>query len=82
MNIKQRSGELSMRIHEGKYAYDLEQLRDPQTQVRAQWRYKVYELRPVEKVLTSGEGKTRAEAEKQAKVAIARLTENERRPAA
>ncbi|HKN31854.1 MAG TPA: hypothetical protein VJX16_01285 [Terriglobales bacterium] len=54
-----------MRIHEGKFAYDLEQLRDPETQVRAQWKYRVYELRPAEKVLISGEAGTRAEAEKQ-----------------
>jgi hypothetical protein len=71
-----------MRIHEGKYAYDLEQLRDPQTQVRSHWRYKVYEVRPVEKVLASGEAESQTEAEKQAKNAIARLAEKERRPAA
>ena len=71
-----------MRIHEGKYAYDLEQLRDPQTQIRTQWKYQVYRLRPFEKVLSSGEAETREAAEKQAKADIARIEEKERRPAA
>ena len=66
--------ETSMRIHyEGNYAYDLELPRDPQTQLALSWRFVVYELRPVERIVAKGEAETRAEAERKAKTTITRL---------
>ncbi|HKD14665.1 MAG TPA: hypothetical protein VKE71_08970 [Candidatus Angelobacter sp.] len=63
-----------MRIHyENNFAYDLEQPRDPQTQLALNWKYTVYELRPVEQVVAGGEASTRAEAERKAKSTITRL---------
>ena len=71
-----------MRIHEGNFAYDLEQPRDPQTQLALNWRFTVYQLRPSEQVLVKGEADTRAEAEKKAKSTISRLLTKERKIAA
>lgn len=71
-----------MRIHEGNFAYDLEQPRDPQTQLALNWRFTVYQLRPSEQVLAKGEADTRAEAEKKAKSTISRLVSKERKVAA
>lgn len=71
-----------MRIHEGNFAYDLEQPRDPQTQLALNWRFTVYQLRPTEQILTRGEAETRAAAEKKAKSAISRLMNKERKIAA
>ena len=56
-----------MRFHERDYAYDIEPQRDPSTQLLTAWRFTVYHLRPVETVVQRGEGKTREEAEAQAK---------------
>jgi hypothetical protein len=71
-----------MRIHEGNFAYDLEQPRDPLTQLPLNWRYTVYRLRPIEEVVEKGEAGSQQEAEKTAKTAIAKLMEGEHRPAA
>lgn len=71
-----------MRIHEGNFAYDLEQPRDPQTQLALNWRFTVYQLRPSEQVLAKGEADTRVEAEKKAKSTISRLLSKERKMAA
>jgi hypothetical protein len=71
-----------MRIHEGNFAYDLEQVRDPLTQVLQQWKYTIYRLRPMEERVASGEATDRAEAEKKAKAALARLAGEERTHAA
>lgn len=46
--------EFIMRFHEGNFAYDIEQLRDPQTQLFSVWRFTVFKLRPVETVITKG----------------------------
>lgn len=70
-----------MRIHEGNFAYDLEQPRDPLTQLALNWRFTVYQVRPAEQVIARGEAETRAEAEKKAKSAITRLNK-ERKVAA
>ena len=70
-----------MRIHEGNYAYDLEQPVDPATQLRSRWRFTVYRLRPVERIVRSGEAATRPDAEKKAKVVIAKLDAQELRAA-
>ncbi len=70
-----------MRFHEGDFAYDIEQQRDPSTQLLSAWRFTVYRLRPVETVLQRGEGKTREEAETQAKKIVSNLTRNAGRAA-
>jgi len=63
-----------MRIHdEADFAYDLEQPRDPQTQLALNWRFTVYRLRPVEEVVARGDAPTRMGAEKKAKLVIGRL---------
>jgi hypothetical protein len=70
-----------MRVHEGDFAYDLEQQRDPLTQLLSAWRFTIFRLRPVETVLTRGECRTREEAERQARKTIADLTRNSGRVA-
>jgi hypothetical protein len=62
-----------MRFHEGEFAYDIEQQRDPSTQLLAAWRFTIYRLRPVETVLTRGEAGTRDEAESKARQIVAKL---------
>ena len=63
-----------MRIHyEANFAYDVELLRDPQTQLALNWRFTVYRMRPIEEIVVRGEAATRAEAEKKAKSTITRL---------
>ncbi|HZR28600.1 MAG TPA: hypothetical protein VFA71_07450 [Terriglobales bacterium] len=71
-----------MRIHEGNFAYDIEQLRDPLTQLPLKWRYTVYRLRPVEEAVQRGEAESREEAEEMAKRMISKLSNNKHRPAA
>lgn len=72
-----------MRIHyEGDFAYDLEQPRDPQTQLALGWRFTVYRLRPVENIVAKGEAETRPEAERKAKTTISRLLSKDRHVAA
>jgi hypothetical protein len=71
-----------MRIREGKYAYDLEQPRDPLTEVRSKWRYTIFRVDPIEKVLSSGEGETLEEAETKARKALAALKGHPEQPAA
>jgi hypothetical protein len=62
-----------MRIHEGDLAYDLEQPIDPLTQLRSKWRFTIYRVKPAEEKLGSGEAATKAEAEKKAKSALAKI---------
>ena len=62
-----------MRIHEGDFAYDLEQPIDPQTQLRSSWRFTLYRVKPAEEKLGSGDAPTKAEAEKKAKTALSKL---------
>ena len=66
-----------MRIHEGLFAYDVAQPRDPLTQLPLKWKFTLYRLRPVEQVIGSGEAETFAEAEKKAKRSIAKLNAEE-----
>jgi hypothetical protein len=65
--------ELLMRIHEGDFAYDLEQPRDPLTQLALKWRYRIFRVRPVEELVASGEADSKEEAEKKARSAISGL---------
>lgn len=62
-----------MRIHEGDFAYDLEQPVDPLTQLRSKWKFTVYKVRPAEHKLASGEAETREAAEKKARSALAKI---------
>jgi hypothetical protein len=61
-----------MRIHEGNFAYDLEQPIDPLTQLRSKWKFTLFKVRPVEQKLTSGEADTREAAEKKARAELAK----------
>ncbi len=71
-----------MRIHDkADYAYELEQVVDPMTQLRKGWTYRVFHLRPTEQVLQTGEAQSRDEAEKEAKRIIGRLVQREKRAA-
>jgi len=61
-----------MRIHEGDFAYDLEQPIDPLTQLRSKWKFTLFRIRPSEEKLASGEADTRDTAEKKARAALAK----------
>jgi hypothetical protein len=65
-----------MRFHEGDFAYDIEQQRDPLTQLLSAWRFTIYRVRPVESVVTRGQARTRDEAESQARQIVAKLMRN------
>ncbi len=67
-----------MRIYEGDYAYEIERIIDPGTQLVSGWRYNVYRIRPAEELLSSGQVATREEAEKAGKTTMGRLIETER----
>jgi hypothetical protein len=60
-----------MRIYEGDYAYEIEQILDPETQLRTGWRYKIYRVRPGDQLLRSGGAPTREAAEEAGKQALA-----------
>jgi hypothetical protein len=62
-----------MRIHEGDFAYDLEQPVDPLTQLRSKWKFTLYKVRPAEQKLASGEADPRETAEKKAKAELAKV---------
>jgi hypothetical protein len=62
--------EKSVRIHEGDYAYEVERVLDPATQVQLGWRYNIYRARPVDRLVSSGEAKTREAAEHAGKKAL------------
>lgn len=59
-----------MRIYEGDFAYEVERVLDPATQVRTGWRYNLYRVRPTDELLRSGEVSTREEAERAGKRAL------------
>lgn len=65
-----------MRIHEGDFAYDLEQPVDPLTQLRSKWKFTIYRVKPAEQKLGSGEAQTQAAAEKKAKAWLAKIIED------
>ena len=62
-----------MRIHEGDFAYDLEQPIDPSTQLRSKWKFTLYKVRPAEHKIVSGEADTRESAEKKARATLAKI---------
>ena len=74
-----------MRIYEGDYAYEIEPVVDPATQVSSGWRYKVYRIRPVEQLLRSGDAQTMEAAEESGRHAleeVLRTQPSSREPAA
>ena len=70
---KQKTNGDVMRIHEGDFAYDLEQPVDPATQLRLKWRFTLYKVHPTEHKLSTGEAETREAAEKKALAALTRI---------
>jgi len=62
-----------MRIYEGDYAYEIEQILNPETQLRTGWRYKIYRVRPGDQLLRSGEASSREEAEEAGKQLLAEV---------
>ncbi len=69
-----------MRIYEGDYAYEVERILDPATQLSTGWRYNVYRVRPNEQVLRSGHASTKEDAERGGKRALAEVVRAESRP--
>jgi hypothetical protein len=52
-----------MRIYEDDYAYEIERVLDPLTEILKGWRYKVYRVRPRDEMLQSGEVGSKEAAE-------------------
>lgn len=52
-----------MRIYEGDYAYEVERIVSPETQLTKGWRYNVYRVRPGNQLLRSGDAPTKEAAE-------------------
>ena len=72
-----------MRIYEGDHAYEIERVLDPATQLFKGWRYIVYQLRPTEQLLRSGETETQEEAELAGRKALTEVINADRKdPAA
>jgi hypothetical protein len=55
--------EAIMRIYEGDFAYEVERIVSPETQLTKGWRYNVYRVRPGNELLRSGEALTKEAAE-------------------
>jgi len=62
-----------MRFYQEDYAYEVEKVRDPATQLYSGWRYKVYRVRPVEELLRSGNAPTREDAERTGRRVLAQI---------
>ncbi len=67
-----------MRIYESDYAWEIERILDPATQLTSGWRYNVYRVRPADELLSSGEAATREDAEKAGLRALGRVIRGER----
>jgi hypothetical protein len=66
-----------MRIHDGDYAYEVGQQRDPLTQLLSSWKYSVYRVRPRDEAIESGSGESRADVERKAKSVLAKVRRRE-----
>lgn len=66
-----------MRIYEDDYAYEVEPVRDPATQLCTGWRYNVYRIRPDNRILRSGEAATQQQAEAAGKKVLASIKKAE-----
>ena len=65
-----------MRIHCGNYAYEVARVRDARTQVFTHWEFKVYQIRPYDKLLARGTNSPSEEhAKRNAEQIIACFTE-------
>lgn len=51
-----------MRLHEARDAYELKRVRNQQTQVWVGWEFKVFQVKPNEKLLFIGQSKERKHA--------------------
>ena len=71
----------NMRFYQGDYAYEVEKVRDPATQLYSGWRYKVYRVRPVEELLSSGNVPTQEEAEQAGRKVLAQIIKAEQKSA-
>jgi hypothetical protein len=67
-----------MRIYEGNFAYEIEQVLDPATLVSSGWRYKVYRVRPVDELLRSGEAESKEAATQAGRRELAEIVKSER----
>jgi hypothetical protein len=68
-----------MRIHQGKFAYELKLVRDRQTQIATGWEFRIFEAKPREKEKLLFIGKTRPTrelAEREAEQVIELLAYN------
>ncbi len=63
-----------MRIHEGNFAYEVVQNRDPQTQIAKSWDFIIFALHPLEKVIERGSCSTKEKAEDEARRYISSLS--------
>ena len=68
-----------MRFYEGNYAYEVERVLDPATQVYSGWRFNIYRVRPSHELLRSGEASTQEEAEKTGRKALGKVIRTERK---
>lgn len=71
-----------MRIYEGDYAYEIEQVLDPATLIRAGWKYNLCRVRPVNQLLHSGTAGSREEAEREGRRAVQHAIRQEGRKSA
>jgi hypothetical protein len=62
-----------MRVPEGVYAYELKRVRNQQTQLPVGWEYRVFRVKPKEKLLFIGQREERAHAEREAQQVIGLL---------
>ena len=59
-----------MRIYEGNYAYEIEQVLDPATLIPSRWKYNIYRVRPFNQFLNSGTAANREAAEVEGRRAV------------
>lgn len=62
-----------MRIYEGDYAYEIERVLDPATEILKGWRYNLYRVRPIDKLLRSAEVASKEAAVKAGKRVLAEV---------
>jgi hypothetical protein len=61
---------LSMRIYEDNFAYEIEQVLDPATLIPSGWKFNIYQVRPFNQLLGSGNAPTREAAEQEGRRAV------------
>ena len=66
-----------MRIYEGNYAYEIEQVIDPATLIPLGWKYNLYRVRPINQLLQSGTVQTKEAAEAEGQRAVQESIQNE-----